>query len=493
MPDTLLGIDLGTTVLKLGLFHGVTGKVIASAFRRLPVASSEPGAREIATRALDSAIRIAVHDLRNAARPHWHTIAGIGLSAQGGSSIIADRNSGKALTPMVLWNDERCHPHVRQLAALKQPSYWSGLVSYAVPPTGLARLMWLRERYAALYRDDTIHIGAGEYVFHALTGLWRQDPGNAIQIGSYNAYKKALDPKAFKLVGIPLSFVAPLRQGHEIAALDAHGARLLGLKQGVPVAGPYIDQEAGYMSLMETSRRPLHCSLGTAWVGNFTLEDADTWTSPTQMLLPSPTGEGRLILQALPTGNLTWDWALRTFLGDDSESAQKIAAQLFTKKLLPKDGINVLPWFTQANPHFNDCSGGGGILGLSADTPPDEIVRAVAAGLVFEMYRFLESVVEQGHHDVVVINGGASQAMQFRKLIAAMFDPIPIHWQRDYNLSAARGALYALAPRVARASTLPLPTMQDAEVRNVKLAYERYKKIFRMTYGASPEAGGYRL
>jgi hypothetical protein len=36
--------------------------------------------------------------------------------------------------------------------------------------------------------------------------------------------------------------------------------------------------------------RPLQCSLGTAWVGNFELPEGVQGRSPSQMVLPAPTG-----------------------------------------------------------------------------------------------------------------------------------------------------------------------------------------------------------
>lgn len=493
MPPTLLGIDLGTTVLKMAVFRAGTGHVVAEAHQRLPVASPEPGAREIAIPALNRAVRRAILEVREAAGPRWHTIEGVGISAQGGSSIIADRATGRPHTPMILWNDERCHGQVRKLAQLRPPAFWRDFLGYSVPATGLARILWLREKWPALFRDDTIHVGAGEHLFFMITGVWRQDAGNAIQVGSYHASGQRLDDAAFQLVDIPLDWVAPLRRGHETGMLSAAGARLLKLSPGIPVAGPYIDQEASYMSLLGPKERPLQCGLGTAWVGNFLLDDDNPWSSPAQMLLPSPTGQGRFVIQALPTGNLTWDWALRTFLGGNGEAEFRQASALCARRLLPREGLTVLPWFTQANPLAPEFSGGGAVLGLGTDVEPGDMVRATAAGLVFELYRFLGDAVASRRNARVAITGGASQGPQFRKLIAAIFDPVPVHWQCDYNLAAARGALYGLDPDAARAETRPVPAPSPEEVHGVRAAFDRYRETFNRVYGASPEDEGYRV
>ena len=101
---------------------------------------------------------------------------------------------------------------------------------------------------------------------------------------------------------------------------------------GIPVAGPYIDQEAGYMSAAGVSESPLQCSLGTAWVGNFVLPDDTTGGSPTQMVLPAPVGNGRLVVQALLAGNVTWDWGLQTLLDADHVRALESAIGRFPRE-----------------------------------------------------------------------------------------------------------------------------------------------------------------
>ncbi|MCX7934365.1 MAG: FGGY family carbohydrate kinase [Planctomycetota bacterium] len=164
--------------------------------------------------------------------------------------------------------------------------------------------LWLRHLRPALFAKNNIYVGAGEFLFFKLTGAWRQDPGNALQIGCYNARRQRLDPALLAIARAPLSFVAPLRSGHERHPLAASGAELLSLPAGIPVVGPYMDQEAGYLAVTPVSRRPLQCSLGTAWVGNFILNCHEQWRDPFQLTIPSPQGRGYLVMQPLLTGNV---------------------------------------------------------------------------------------------------------------------------------------------------------------------------------------------
>ena len=87
----LLGIDLGTTMLKVCAFDARTGVILAQAAHRLRVRVFPNGGREQNLALFDRTFRSVVGKLREQLGTAWRTVEGIGIAAQGGSSIIADR------------------------------------------------------------------------------------------------------------------------------------------------------------------------------------------------------------------------------------------------------------------------------------------------------------------------------------------------------------------------------------------------------------------
>jgi len=481
----LLGIDLGTTVLKASVFDARSGRLIAGSSRRLPVRTDAAGMREQETRDVDRALKTVVSELRSAVGRRWDSVAGIGLAAQGGSAIIADRASGDAHTRMQLWNDSRPLSFIPAIAAMKPPRYWQRLTRMNAPGAGLARIKWLRERHPDLFRAENIYIGAGEYLFHRLTGVWRQDVGNALQIGCYSVPGRCLVVEPLKLVGVPLSFVAPMRRGHETHPLAAGGRRLLGLGGDVPVAGPYIDQEAGYLAVAGTSKRPLQCSLGTAWVGNMVCGRKLPPGSGVRLVLPSPVDSGSLMIHAMPAGNVTWDWALATFAAPKFEAALKAADRVFAEGLLPHEGLVCLPWLTRPNPFDTGMAGGGCFLGINAHTTGADLLRAAATGLAFEFARMFEA----GGFDSVTIGGGASKGWYFRTIFAALFDPVPVFLADDEDVAGTRGVVYAFSRKVATSSLRRVKKAPPGLVARLHAQYEYYRTVRRSVIGGLEPAG----
>ena len=209
--DVLLGIDLGTTVLKAAAFDARSGEALGVAAVRLPLRTDADGTREQDPKALDRALRKAAGELSRKLGKAWSSVAGVGLAAQGGSAIIADRSPGRPHTPMPLWSDTRPLHLLGDIAKRKPDGYWRRLSYLDDPGAGLARMQWLRARRPGLFSNDNIYVGAGEYIFFKLTGTWRQDAGSALQIGCYNARSHRLASGPLKLIDIPASFVAPMR------------------------------------------------------------------------------------------------------------------------------------------------------------------------------------------------------------------------------------------------------------------------------------------
>jgi len=258
------------------------------------------------------------------------------------------------------------------------------------------------------------------------------------------------------------------------------------VRDGIPVAGPYIDQEAGFLSVAAGGGRPLQGSLGTAWVGNFVLPDDTTGGSPTQIAIASPLGEGRLVIQPLLTGNIAWDWALAKLFTPNMEAAIASARRVFEQALLPPEGLIALPWIAQPNPFASGLLGAGVFSGVSPSTARADLVRAMAAGLAFEMIRVLSAVRDSGTVDRMVLTGGSSRAPVFRTLLAALFTPLPVHAQVEPASAAARGALFAFGKDAARIRTDRIFEPEGDLAREIHRRSDAYQEFFEKILGSLP-------
>lgn len=100
----LLGVDEGTTAVKAALFDESLG-VVAEARRGVPVSHPGPGLVEQDPELILEAVLDAVAEVLAHAAGR-EVLAG-GLDHQGESILAWDASSGRALTPVIVWQDKR--------------------------------------------------------------------------------------------------------------------------------------------------------------------------------------------------------------------------------------------------------------------------------------------------------------------------------------------------------------------------------------------------
>lgn len=488
-----LGIDIGSTSLKAAAFEAQHGRLLAQTEQRLTLDVDETGKREQDPAALIQALCAAAGSLRHQVGDRWNTVRGIGLAAQGGSTILVNRMTGAPATPMFLWNDTRAFGHFHKIADTFPPRWWRTFSLRDQPGMGLARARWMGEKWPLLFKDNPLCIGAGEHVYFTLTGTWRQDACHALQSGCYDAVKNRLTTRPMTRLGLPADFFAPLRHGHETHPLTPEAATLLQLPVGVPVAGPYNDHEAGYLSVLQTSRLPLECSLGTAWVGNFVLPPSFQGGSPFQLCIPAPTGNGRQVIMPLLTGNVTLEWALSTFVHADHQTALDRATGIFSEQMLPPPGLVALPWLNRPNALRPAQTGCGAFFGVGPATTSADLFRAVVAAMAFEFARVFDPVMKSGAVDSLVLCGGAAKNPHICSLFAALCAPLPIHQVIETELMGTRGCLYAFSPQIARAHTAPVHCAGRLDANALAEARALHLETFDRLCGHVPAGKPYSL
>lgn len=358
---------------------------------------------------------------------------------------------------------------------------------------GLARLTRLRDEAPQLFDDKNIYAGAGDFLYFHLTGQWRQDACHALQTGCYDARKDTLSRELAAIAGVTPDFFPPLRDGHVTFPLSEAAATRFGLPAGVPVAGPYMDHEAGFLSAAHVSKRPLQCSLGTAWVGNFQLPEAFRGFAPFQFSIPAPAGDGRLVIQPLLTGNVTWDWALRTFVSPRPGEALRKQAVILDHGILPPEGLVAVPWLNRPNLVDPSRLGACGFIGAGPSTTRNDLLRAVVAGMGYELYRVFEQVAARGAIDSVVLSGGASRSPHFQRLIAALFAPLPVYQLDGAAWMGARGCLWRFGKRVARARATRVGASGILDGNALAAGRTLYEKVYARLYAGERAGRAYEI
>ncbi len=234
--DLLVGVDVGTTSVKAGLFDA-KGRALAHFSRFYPTHRGE-GVVEQDPRdwtsgvvaAMDALLRDGVGD----------RVVAVGLCGQVNTDVFVD-GRGNALAPAIMWQDNRAAAEAAEIAAgVSEADYeaWFG----APLPVGashvLARMTWMARHRPAVYDDTRLVLSPKDYCLRALAGVAVSDPmSNFFVVGKDLAY---LEPLLARVAGAR-ERLPPLR-----AFTDIVGEMPLGSSgQRAPVVAGTMDAWSG--------------------------------------------------------------------------------------------------------------------------------------------------------------------------------------------------------------------------------------------------------
>lgn len=383
----ILSIDIGTSSVRSALFD-LAGRMQRRGFAQLTwrVDSPEPGAAEIAPQTLirqvSQCLDRTLADAGSAAR----RVAAVGCSCFWHSLIGLDAK-GRPLTPILTWADTRPQSAMRWLArrvdAMRSvrrngcplhASYWP------------AKLRWLRQRDARLFRQVKLWVSPADYLFRELLGDADTSHSMASATGLYDRRAEQWDGELTELLGVD-----PRRLG-AIRPLDEC------------MSGLRADWAARWPALARTSwvRAVGDGAASNVGAGCVVPSDAalmvGTSAAVRVALLEEPPRlprglwcyrieHGRpLIGGAISNGGMVFDWLRRTL-----RLGRRFEEQL--AELPPAaHGLTVLPLLAgERTPNWRaDVT--GVLAGLTARTGPVEIAQAFLEAVAFRCADMVERV-----------------------------------------------------------------------------------------------------
>lgn len=238
----LLGIDLGTSYFKVGLFS--TDGALRG-LGRVPVATHQPapGRCELPVGEFWGLLRSGLATALAAAQAGVDTIAGVSYASQANSFLLLDADD-QPLTPLVLWPDTRAGEPAAELRRFSASAEFGRRIGF----TGLTaqhaavKAGWWRQHAPAAWTPARRLLTISDYLVYALTGERVGDAGTAALLGLYDLTSGAWWPPALDAGGIAAAWLArPLPPGTVCGRTSAAAGARLGLPAGIPFAVGGLD------------------------------------------------------------------------------------------------------------------------------------------------------------------------------------------------------------------------------------------------------------
>ena len=264
--NLVLGIDLGTSYFKLGLFDR-TGRQRGLGRTAVETDKGDGPLREVPADRFWSTLREGVDQALTQSGARGDDVAAVAYSSQANSFLLLDE-AATPVTPLVLWTDERVvtpPPAVREVWGREDFLDVTGLGIAAGGSAAVAKLLWLADHRPDQWSRRRFIMTISDYLVFSLTGLRVGDAGTASLLGVWNQHEQAWWDEALRTLRIDRSQLsAPLRPGTVAGELTVEGARRLGLKAGVPVVVGSLDHHVAAIGAGGGTVAPCSESTGTA-------------------------------------------------------------------------------------------------------------------------------------------------------------------------------------------------------------------------------------
>lgn len=169
---SLLGIDVGSSSVKVSLLDAGSGRCLASAFSphdEMAIDAPRQGWAEQDPRLWWEHFCICAGQLRRDQPQAWSAVAAIGISYQMHGLVLVDKQQ-RVLRPSIIWCDSRAVEVGRALSEKIGSDYCLHHLLNLPGNLTASKLRWVRENEPQIYRQIDKFMLPGDYIAMRLTG-----------------------------------------------------------------------------------------------------------------------------------------------------------------------------------------------------------------------------------------------------------------------------------------------------------------------------------
>ena len=415
-PPYVLGIDVGTSSVKIGIFD-LKGKPLIYESAEYPLYTPKTGWAEQDPLDWWKAIIKSINNAIKKGNVKPEDIIGIGADATSCTVLLVDEN-GDPIRPAIMWMDVRASEEAKEIAlthdpALKYNGY--GNVSAEWLP---CKALWLKKNEKENYLKAYRIIEAIDWLMYKLTGNWTTSLNTATIRGYYDNKNGGWPIDFYTEIGLEDIFnkfnsnIVSL--GKNIGGLSLKASRELGLKVGTPIAEGGADAlvamvglnvvEPGRMAFI-TGSSHLHLGItdkefhGSGMFGSY----------PDALISDLNVIEGGQI----STGSIV-NWFKNNFcsnLNDEGISIYDVLNREAAKISPGSEGLIVLDYWQGNRTPLTDSDIRGLIYGLSLKHNIFHIYRAIIEGISYGTEHILKTFKRYGFStNALYISGGVAKS-----------------------------------------------------------------------------------
>jgi xylulokinase len=368
----ILGIDLGTTEVKVGLV-GLDGRLLAMSRAGYALDVGPEGRAEQDPGAWWSAMGVAVRALRPADAVD---VVAIGVDGHGPTLVAVDEE-GSAVRPAITFLDTRAAGEAAELAGA------TGIRGWALGP--LPAALWLQRNEPDAAARSRWYLTTWEWLALRLTGVAAgphvpgQAPPDAGDVERATGLQARRRPAATEM-------------GAVVGTLTPTASAALGLRAGIPVAGGTNDAFTSYLGAGLTEAGDAYDPGGSA--GGFGVYWHEPVDVPGAFVTPAPLPGLYSVGAAMAATGRALDWFRDAVAG----GAVTTEALLEEAATVPagSDGVVFLPYLAGERSPIWDPNATGAFVGLTLAHARGHLTRAILEASALAIRHVAEPMLAAG-------------------------------------------------------------------------------------------------
>ena len=411
--NTFLGIDLGTTGLKVALL-AEDGRLIGSETCEYPILSPQPGYAEQDPQAWWTGLITACRSLKRQYPSAFDGVVGIGICGQMHTQVYLDEEN-QVLRPAITWMDQRSSDIVD---AINQDDDARSLVfretrNFATTTYTAPQVKWVKDHQPEVWSRVARILVAKDFIKFKLTGQMATDYAEASGTLLFDVAKRAWSDRLFNFFGFPPSLFPEVLPSDEIMGqITQEASELTGIKTGTPVANGSSDNSASALGAGMIRPGQITLIIGTA--GVITVCSAKPLADPEHRTLcwHYCLRDRWVTLGVIQTAGESLNWFKRAFEKGEGDSPSGDIFEQYNQAIekIPdgSGGLVFLPYLNGERTPYWDPFARGVFYGINLSSEKAHFIKAVMEGVSFALRNNIETVESLGItiNEVRAVGGG---------------------------------------------------------------------------------------
>tara|TARA_R110002012_G_C11657231_1_gene611842 strand:+ start:931 stop:2421 length:1491 start_codon:yes stop_codon:yes gene_type:complete len=447
-----LGIDLGSSAIKLAILDGNTGKAIANTTvpeKEMQIFAPKQGWAEQDPELWWKYVCTGIKQFKFNGID-IKLIKAIGISYQMHGLVLTDRKLN-VLRPSIIWCDSRAAPIGDKIYIDKGPTFFKEKILGSPSNFTAAKLKWIQINEPHLF-DQACHLMLpGDYIAAKFSGFPQISKSGLSEAALWNFKKGALATDVLNAMELPSHLIPEIVSNFENqSTILREIAQDLGLSDDVQITYRAGDQPNNALSLNVNKPGEIATTAGTSAV-IYSVSDIDAFDENNRVntflhVNNTPGQKRNGILLCINGSGILYQWLRKIISG----SLKNLASYDFLNAQAAKvaagsDGLRFYPFGNGVERIFNNKEASSGLQNLNFNRHDTaHLIRSACEGIVFAMNYGFEIMHEigAGGNLVKASNANLFLSPAFREIFVNTTQTTLELYQTNGAEGAARGAAF---------------------------------------------------